>query len=93
MPKEVVDAGAGQLEERQRHRAVQLTDFVQGNSNTYTKNPIYWDKEKIGGDEYKLPFVDKIVYRTIKDEATFVTALRTGKLDMLEAIRWQHVDS
>ena len=69
-----------------------LTDFVSGNSNTYTKNPIYWDKEKIGGSEYKLPFVDKITYRTIKDEATFITALRTGKLDMLETIRWQNVD-
>ena len=39
--------------------------------------------------EYKLPFVDKITYRTIKDEATFITAIRTGKLDMLEAIRWK----
>ena len=69
-----------------------LTDFVSGNSNTYTKNPDYWDKEKIGGQEYKLPFVDKIIYRTIKDEATCVTALRTGKLDILEAIRWQNVE-
>ena len=49
----------------------QLTDFVSGNSNTYTKNPIYWGKEKIGGQDYKLPFVDKITYRTIKDEATW----------------------
>jgi peptide/nickel transport system substrate-binding protein len=46
-----------------------LTDFVQGNSNTYTKNPIYWDKETIGGEPYKLPFADKLVYRIIKDEA------------------------
>ena len=69
-----------------------LTDFVSGNSNTYTKNPIYWDKEKINGTEYKLPFLDKVVYRTIKDEATFITALRTGKLDILEAIRWQNVE-
>ena len=57
-----------------------------------SKNPIYWDKEKIGGSEYKLPFVDKIIYRTIKDEATQLTALRTGKLDILETIRWQAVD-
>ena len=94
----IVPEGGGrrrrrQLEERQRHRPVPCsTDFVQGNSDTYIKNPNYWDKEKIGGDEYKLPFVDKIVYRTIKDEATFLTALRTGKLDMLEAIRWSAVD-
>ena len=40
----------------------------------------------------KLALVDKVVYRTIKDEATFLTALRTGKLDILELIRWQNVE-
>ena len=89
VPKEVADAGAGNWKNVNGTGPFMLTDFVQGNSNTYTKNPIYWDKEKIGGAEYKLPFVDKVVYRTIKDEATFLTALRTGKLDMLEAIRWR----
>ena len=65
---------------------------MQGNSLIYSKNPTYWDKEKIGGPDYKLPFVDKITYRVIKDEATLVTALRTAKLDVLEAVRWSHVD-
>src|SRR5262249_6446913 len=32
------------------------------------------------------------VYRTIKDEATFLAALRTGKLDLLESIRWSAVE-
>ena len=70
MPKEVVDAGAANWKNVNGTGPFMLTDFVQGNSNTYAKNPIYWDKEKIGGAEYKLPFVDKVVYRTIKDEAT-----------------------
>ena len=65
---------------------------MQGNAVTFSKNPIYWDKETIGGQPYKLPFVDKIIYRTIKDEATFLTALRTAKLDVLEGIRWSAVD-
>jgi peptide/nickel transport system substrate-binding protein len=90
--KEMVDAGASNWKNAVGTGPFQLTDFVQGNSNTYTKNPVYWGKEKIGGEDYKLPFVDKVVYRTIKDEATFITALRTGKLDILEAIRWQNVD-
>ena len=92
MPKEVVDAGAANWKNANGTGPFMLADFVQGNSNTYVKNPIYWDKEKINGAEYKLPFVDKLVYRTIKDEATFVTALRTGKLDILESIRWQNVE-
>ena len=92
-PKEVADAGANNWKNVNGTGPYVLADFVQGNSNVYAKNPDYWGRETIGGQEYKLPFVDRITYRTIKDEATFITALRTGKLDMLEAIRWQNVDS
>ena len=92
VPKEVSDAGAGNWKNANGTGPYQLTDFVQGNAVTFTKNPIYWDKETIGGQAYKLPYVDKIIYRTIKDEASFLTALRTAKLDMLEAIRWSAVD-
>jgi peptide/nickel transport system substrate-binding protein len=92
MPKEVADAGAGNWKNLNGTGPYLLSEVVQGNSNTYVKNPNYWDKEKVGASEYKLPFVDKIVFRTIKDEATYVTALRTAKIDMLENIRWQNVD-
>lgn len=92
IPKEVVTAGAGNWKNVNGTGPFMLTDFVQGNSNTYSKNSIYWGKEKIGGKEYKLPFVDKVVYRTIKDEATQHSALRTGKLDIHESVRWQAVD-
>jgi peptide/nickel transport system substrate-binding protein len=92
-PKETADAGAGNWKNVNGTGPYMLADFVQGNSNVYAKNPDYWGRETIGGQEYRLPFVDRITYRTIKDEATFITALRTGKLDMLEWIRWQNVDS
>ena len=85
IPKEVVDAGAGNWKNVNGTGPFMLGDFVQGNSNTYVKNPNYWGSEKINGVETKLPLVDKLVYRTIKDEATFLTALRTGKLDILES--------
>jgi len=92
LPKEVVAAGAGNWKNVNGTGPFQLQEYVQGNSLIFTKNPQYWDKEKIGGVEYKLPFVDKITYRVIKDEATFITALRTAKLDLLESVRWSHVD-
>jgi peptide/nickel transport system substrate-binding protein len=92
VPKEVADAGAGNWKNANGTGPFLLTDYVQGNAVTFSKNPIYWDKETIGGQSYKLPFVDKIIYRTIKDEATFLTALRTAKLDVLEGIRWSAVD-
>ncbi len=92
MPKEVADAGAANWKNVNGTGPFRLTDFVQGNSNTYQKNPVYWDKEKIGGQEYKLPFVDKVTYRTIRDEAAQISAIRTAKLDLLEYIRWSSVD-
>ena len=92
VPKEVVDAGAANWKNVNGSGPFQLTDFVNGNSNTYTKNAIYWGRDRIAGQEYKLPFVDTLIYRTIKDEATQHAALRTGKLDILETIRWSAVD-
>ncbi len=92
IPKEVVAAGAANWKNANGTGPFQLTDYVQGNASTFSKNAVYWDKERIGGQEYKLPFVDKIVYRTIRDEATQHSQLRTGKLDVLEAIRWSAVD-
>ena len=90
-PKEVVDAGPGNWKNVNGTGPFMLTDFVQGNSNTYSRNPVYWGKETIDGAEYKLPFVDKMVYRTIKDETTQHAALRTAKIDMLELINARYV--
>lgn len=69
-----------------------LQRYVQGNAQIYARNDKYWDSERIGDASYQIPFVDKVTYRIIKDEATFLTALRTGQLDILESIRWIAVD-
>ena len=68
-----------------------FTDYKEGHSQTYTKNPKYWDSEVIEGKKYKLPFTDKIIMMIIKDEATQVTALRTGKIDLMFNVDWKHV--
>lgn len=92
VPKEVVAAGAANWKNVTGTGPFQLNEYVQGSALLYAKNPQYWDTETIGGQPYKLPFVDKISYRIIKDEQSLVTALRTAKLDILEAVRWSHVD-
>ena len=92
VPKEVTDAGAGNWKNLNGTGPFVLSDVVMGSAYSFSKNDLYWDKEKIAGQAYKLPFVDKINYRTIKDEASFLTALRTAKLDVLENIRWSAVD-
>jgi len=88
MPKEVATAGAGNWKNINGSGPFTLSNFVQGTAGTYTKNTLYWGSERIGGKDYKLPFVDKLVVRTVKDEATRNTMLRTGKLDIAENVSW-----
>ena len=58
----------------------ELTDFVDGSSFTYTKNPDYWGyDEKF--PENRLPYVDEFRVLIMKDEATRLAALRSGKID------------
>ena len=60
----------------------ELTDFVEGTSVTWTKNPSYWGfDEKF--PENRLPYIDERRVLIIKDEATKISALRTGKLDYM----------
>ena len=91
-PKEVMDAGGNDWKNVNGSGPFMLADYLPGNSQTYVKNPIYWGKEKFGEAELQLPFVDKLTYRILKDEATQITALRTGKLDILETMRWQNAE-
>ena len=56
-----------------------LTDWVEGSSMTYTKNPNYWkDDEKFPGN--RLPYADEIKMLFMPDLSTKLAALRTGKL-------------
>jgi peptide/nickel transport system substrate-binding protein len=70
-----------------------LTEYKEGHSQTYGKNPNYWDSETIGGMKYKLPFTDKVVMMIIKDESTQLASLTTGKVDLMMAINWKHVSN
>jgi peptide/nickel transport system substrate-binding protein len=92
MPKEYAGIDARDWKNAVGTGPFQIVEFINGNSQTYAKNPVYWDKETIGGTAYKLPFVDRFVYRTIKDEATQHTALRSARIDILELVRWTAVD-
>jgi peptide/nickel transport system substrate-binding protein len=92
IPKELADAGMGDWKKATGSGPFQLTDFISGNSQTYVRNSLYWGKERLGGVDFKIPFVDRVITRTIKDESARYTALRTGKLDMLQRISWTAAD-
>ena len=58
-----------------------LTDYVEGVSKSYIKNPDYW-----GFDEKypqnRLPYIDQLRALRMAEEATRISAIRTGKVDM-----------
>ena len=81
IPPEVVKAGITDWRNQVGTGPFVLTSAVKGSAATFERNPVYWDKTKIDGVEYKLPFADKLVIPVIVDEMTMVSALRTGKLD------------
>lgn len=92
VPREIADVDPKSWRNLTGSGPFSLARYVQSNSQTYARNPDYWDTEHVRGKDYAIPFIDSFTYRIIKDEATFLTALRTGKLDILEGIRWIAAD-
>ncbi len=59
-----------------------LTDYVEGSSITFIKNPDYWGfDEKY--PENRLPYVDEVRALILNEQATRLAALRSGKIDYL----------
>ena len=59
-----------------------LTDYVEGVSKTRTKNPDYWGYDP-KYPQNRLPYVDEIRALLMAEEATRISAMRTGKVDIL----------
>jgi peptide/nickel transport system substrate-binding protein len=61
-----------------------LTDYVDGSSATFARNPKYWMKDPVGpGKGNQLPYVDGVKLLIITDVSTAQAALRTAKIDMM----------
>jgi peptide/nickel transport system substrate-binding protein len=59
-----------------------MTDYVQGSSYTFVKNPNYWATDEIVPGN-KLPYVNKVQAIIITDASTILASLRTGKTDVV----------
>jgi len=72
--------------------AFQMIDYVPNSSSTFVKNDNYWMTDPlITGN--KLPYVDKINRLIIPDEATRISALKTGKVDSYQGITWDNAEA
>lgn len=69
-----------------------LTDFIDDSSMKYEENPNYWAYDE-RHPQNKLPYLDSITFSVIKDMATSVAALRSGRIDYLCGLSWQQKDS
>jgi peptide/nickel transport system substrate-binding protein len=61
-----------------------LTDWQQGQSFTFERNPNFWGEE---------PAVDTITYRIFTNEETMVTALKNGEIDFADGMTSTLFDS
>lgn len=67
--------------------AFMLDDYVPNSSITLIKNPNFWNKNPIGpGKGDSLPYVDGVKMLFLPDISSRLAALRTGKVDMLDAV-------
>lgn len=69
-----------------------FTDFVAGDSLTFSKNPDYWAMDE-RHPKNKLPYADSMVILIIPDSTTRLAALRTGQIDLMNSgtggLQWQ----
>ncbi len=59
----------------------QLTEFVEGSSMTYKKNPNYWGVDEKFGN--RLPYIDELRPVLLAEESARIAALRTGRIDFV----------
>ena len=71
---------------------LRLTDWVEGSSASWEKNPNYWVyDEKF--PENRLPYIDEYRSLLMPDVSTRLAALRTGKIDMLSHLGDAYIHS
>lgn len=69
-----------------------LKDYVPDSSLYYVKNTNYWCYDEII-PQNRLPYVDAVKAMIIKDGATQLAALRTGKIDVLLGVLREQQES
>ena len=62
-----------------------LTDWTKGSSITWDKNPDYWGYDE-KYPENRLPYIDQLRALIMPEVATYMAALRTGRVDYIGPI-------
>ncbi len=62
-----------------------LKDFIPGSSATLIKNPNYWGYDE-RHPKNKLPYIDKVKYLYIPNQAEALAAVRAGTIDVMDQV-------
>ena len=93
VPQESVEAGLENWENVSGTGPFMWTKYMPSTISEYERNDNYWDTLVVGGEEYQLPFLDKIRIVFIPEEGSRLAALRTGKIDLLGGVFLKDWDS
>jgi len=69
-----------------------LTDFVDGQAATLTKNTLYWGHDE-RYPQNQLPYADKISVLIIPNQPTALAAMRAGKIDVTDGLNIQAAEA
>jgi peptide/nickel transport system substrate-binding protein len=71
-----------------------LKDYVTGGVATFVKNQNYWATNPVGpGKGDKLPYIDGLKYLIIPDASTRLSAMRTGKIDVMQNLAYEDAET
>jgi peptide/nickel transport system substrate-binding protein len=97
MPEKLLMAAPGKdLDEKSKNFADHpigsgpfvLTSWSRNNEMVLSRNPNYW---KLGNDGKPLPYLDKIRFVIIPDDATRILKLKAGEIDATEFVPFSRV--
>ncbi|GAI98167.1 unnamed protein product, partial [marine sediment metagenome] len=94
-PPEMKAAGPGEWANQVGTGPYMYEEYVVGSHISLVRNPNYWDTWTYEGQEYQLPFIDRIVLPIVPDSATRLASLRTGKIELylnVPAEQWDTLD-
>ncbi|MFC1984372.1 ABC transporter substrate-binding protein, partial [Chloroflexota bacterium] len=89
-PPEMVERDDTKWENQVGTGPFRFEEYVPGSHMSYTPNPLFRKTTTIDGVEYKIPFVDQLIFPIIPDDSTRISALRTGNLDALFRVPWDY---
>jgi peptide/nickel transport system substrate-binding protein len=89
-PPEMVEQGDTKWENQVGTGPFWFEEYVVGSYMSFVPNPIWRKTTTIDGVEYKIPFIDRLIFPVIPDAETRIAALTTGALDVYFRVPWDY---